>query len=80
MYLLYKLLNTESRTLVSAPAQYVEALALTNLIEEHYVNYVLMYNMLTGIRIAVSMSIPKCTCPLITVSRCRSVKPRFGGY
>ena len=29
MYLPYKLLNTESRTLVSAPAQCVEALALT---------------------------------------------------
>ena len=50
-----------------------------NLIGEDHVNYVLMYNMLTGIRIAVSTSIPRRARPLMTVPRCRGVKPRFGG-
>ena len=48
-----------------------------NLIGEDHVNYVLMYNMLTGIRIAVSTSIPRRARPLMTVPRCRGVKPRF---
>ena len=51
-----------------------------NLIGEDHINYILKYNMLTGIRIAVSTSIPRRAHPLMTIPRCRSVKPRFGSH
>ena len=55
-----------------------------NLIGEDHVNYVLMYNMLTGIRIAVSACVGACPGGggglNWTRARCRGAKRRFGDH
>jgi hypothetical protein len=62
------------------PEQQPERVLVGNLIGEDHVNYVLMYNMLTGIRIGV--------CVLLTqmgrrIADCfyryRDAKPKYGG-